>query len=163
MAIKIGINGFGRIGRLVFRAAMAQPDVFEVVGINDPFIGLDYMVYMTKYDSMHGQFNGTLEVKDGKFVVNGHAINVYDCKDPSEIPWAECGAEYVVESTGVFTTTEKASAHIKAGAKKVVTNKTNATLKNLTSGKKYYVRVAVVNKNGKQSKEWSAKKVVKVK
>lgn len=99
---------------------MAQPDVFEVVGINDPFIGLDYMVYMTKYDSMHGQFNGTLEVKDGKFVVNGHAINVYDCKDPSEIPWAECGAEYVVESTGVFTTTEKASAHIKAGAKKVV-------------------------------------------
>ena len=120
MAIKIGINGFGRIGRLVFRAAMAQPDVFEVVGINDPFIGLDYMVYMTKYDSMHGQFNGTLEVKDGKFVVNGHAINVYDCKDPSEIPWAECGAEYVVESTGVFTTTEKASAHIKAGAKKVV-------------------------------------------
>ena len=120
MAIKIGINGFGRIGRLVFRAAMAQPDVFEVVGINDPFIGLDYMVYMTKYDSMHGQFNGTLEVKDGKFVVNGHAINVYDCKDPSEIPWAECGAEYVVESTGVFTTTEKSSAHIKAGAKKVV-------------------------------------------
>ena len=120
MAIKIGINGFGRIGRLVFRAAMEQPEVFEVVGINDPFIGLDYMVYMTKYDSMHGQFKGTLEVKDGKFVVNGHAINVYDCKDPSEIPWADCGAEYVVESTGVFTTTEKASAHIKAGAKKVV-------------------------------------------
>ena len=120
MAIKIGINGFGRIGRLVFRAAMAQPEVFEVVGINDPFIDLDYMVYMTKYDSMHGQFKGTLEAKDGKFVVNGHAINVYDCKEPSEIPWGDCGAEYVVESTGVFTTTEKAAAHIKAGAKKVV-------------------------------------------
>ena len=120
MAIKIGINGFGRIGRLVFRAAMAQPEVYEVVGINDPFIDLDYMVYMTKYDSMHGQFKGTLETKDGKFVVNGHPINVYGCKDPSEIPWKECGAEYVVESTGVFTTTEKASAHIKAGAKKVV-------------------------------------------
>lgn len=120
MAIKIGINGFGRIGRLVFRAAMAQPEIYEVVGINDPFIDLDYMVYMTKYDSMHGQFKGTLETKDGKFVVNGHPINVYGCKDPSEIPWKECGAEYVVESTGVFTTTEKASAHIKAGAKKVV-------------------------------------------
>ena len=120
MAIKIGINGFGRIGRLVFRAAMAQPEVYEVVGINDPFIDLDYMVYMTKYDSMHGQFKGTLETKDGKFVVNGHPINVYGCKDPSEIPWKECGAEYVVESTSVFTTTEKASAHIKAGAKKVV-------------------------------------------
>lgn len=99
---------------------MAQPEVFEVVGINDPFIDLDYMVYMTKYDSMHGQFKGTLEAKDGKFVVNGHAINVYDCKEPSEIPWGDCGAEYVVESTGVFTTTEKAAAHIKAGAKKVV-------------------------------------------
>ena len=95
MAIKIGINGFGRIGRLVFRAAMAQPEVYEVVGINDPFIDLDYMVYMTKYDSMHGQFKGTLETKDGKFVVNGHPINVYGCKDPSEIPWKECGAEYV--------------------------------------------------------------------
>ena len=94
MAIKIGINGFGRIGSLVFRAAMAQPEVYEVVGINDPFIDLDYMVYMTKYDSMHGQFKGTLETEDGKFVVNGHPINVYGCKDPSEIPWNECGAEY---------------------------------------------------------------------
>ena len=120
MAIKIGINGFGRIGRLVFRAAMAQPETFEVVGINDPFIAPDYMVYMTKYDTVHGHFNGTLEAVDGKFVVNGHEINVYSCKDPSEIPWSECGADYVVESTGVFTTTEKASAHLKAGAKKVV-------------------------------------------
>ncbi|MBP0979836.1 MAG: type I glyceraldehyde-3-phosphate dehydrogenase [Oscillospiraceae bacterium] len=120
MSIKIGINGFGRIGRLVFRAAMMQPDVYEVVGINDPFISLDYMVYMTKYDSVHGRFNGTVEVKDGKLCVNGRLINVYDKMDPEQIPWGECGAVYVVESTGVFTSTEKASAHIKAGAKKVV-------------------------------------------
>lgn len=120
MAIKVGINGFGRIGRLVFRAAMAQPEKFEVVAINDPFIDLDYMVYMTKYDTIHGKFNGTLETKDGKFVVNGQAINVYACMDPKEIPWGEAGADYVVESTGVFTTTEKASAHFVGGAKKVV-------------------------------------------
>ena len=120
MAIKIGINGFGRIGRLVFRAAMSQPELYEVVGINDPFIDLDYMVYMTKYDTVHGKFDGELSTKDGKFVVNGHEINVYGCKNPAEIPWGECGAEYVVESTGVFTTTEKASAHLEAGAKKVV-------------------------------------------
>ena len=120
MAIKIGINGFGRIGRLVFRAAVAQPDVFEVVGINDPFIDADYMVYMLKYDTMHGKFDGCAKTENGKFVVNGHAIEVYEEKDPSQIPWSACGAEYIVESTGVFCTTEKASAHIAAGAKKVV-------------------------------------------
>lgn len=120
MAIKIGINGFGRIGRLVFRAAMAQPDVYEVVGVNDPFIDLDYMVYMTKYDTIHGRFDGDVCVKDGKLVVNGKEVNVYGAMNPEEIPWGEAGAEYVVESTGVFTTTEKANAHIKAGAKKVV-------------------------------------------
>ncbi len=120
MAIKVGINGFGRIGRLVFRAAVSQPDQFEVVGINDPFIDLDYMVYMVKYDSMHGKFDGCIKAEDGKLVVNGKAISVYACKDPSEIPWSECGADYVVESTGVFCTTEKASAHFKGGAKKVV-------------------------------------------
>ncbi len=120
MKIKIGINGFGRIGRLVFRAAMMQPDVYEVVGINDPFIDVDYMVYMTKYDSVHGRFNGEIQVKDQKLCVNGQNVNVYACMNPEEIPWKECGAEYVVESTGVFTSTEKASAHIKAGAKKVV-------------------------------------------
>ena len=120
MAIKIGINGFGRIGRLVFRAAVAQPETFEVVGINDPFIDPDYMVYMVKYDTMHGKFDGTAEVKDGKFVVNGKTIATYEEKDPYQIPWAECGADYVVESTGVFCTTEKASAHLAAGAKKVV-------------------------------------------
>ena len=120
MAIKIGINGFGRIGRLVFRAAMAQPDTYEIVGVNDPFIDLDYMVYMTKYDSIHGQFQGDVSAVDGKLVVNGHAVKVYACMNPEEIPWSECGAEYVVESTGVFTTTDKASAHFKGGAKKVV-------------------------------------------
>lgn len=120
MSIKIGINGFGRIGRLVFRAAMAQPEKFEIVGINDPFISPDYMAYMAKYDSVHGKFNGELSSKDGKFIANGKAICVYDKKDPAEIPWSECGAEFVVESTGVFCTTEKASAHFKGGARKVV-------------------------------------------
>ena len=119
MAIKVGINGFGRIGRLVFRAACANPNV-EVNAINDPFIDLDYMVYMLRYDTVHGQFQGSIEVKDGKLVVNGHAISVYACMKPEEIPWAEAGAEYIVESTGVFTTTEKASAHFVGGAKKVV-------------------------------------------
>lgn len=120
MAIKVGINGFGRIGRLVFRAAVAQPETYDVVGINDPFIDLDYMVYMIKYDSMHGKFNGTVEVKDNKLVVNGKAISVYASMNPEEIPWKECGAEYIVESTGVFTAHEKAALHLKAGAKKVV-------------------------------------------
>lgn len=119
MAIKVGINGFGRIGRLVFRAAIENAQV-EIVGINDPFIDLDYMTYMLMYDTVHGKFNGTISTEDGKLVVNGKKISVYAAKDPTEIGWAECGAEYVVESTGVFTTTEKASAHIKAGAKKVV-------------------------------------------
>ncbi len=120
MGIKIGINGFGRIGRLVFRAATEHPDLYDIVGINDPFISADYMVYMVKYDSMHGHFNGTVTTEDGKLVVNGRAITVYAEKDPALIPWSACGAEYVVESTGVFTTTEKASAHFKGGAKKVV-------------------------------------------
>jgi glyceraldehyde 3-phosphate dehydrogenase len=120
MAIKVGINGFGRIGRLVFRAAVAQPEKFEIVGINDPFIDLDYMVYMVKYDTIHGRFQGEVEAKDGKLVVNGKVVNVYAERSPSDIKWSECGAEYVVESTGVFCTTEQASAHIAAGAKKVV-------------------------------------------
>ncbi|HBR03781.1 MAG TPA: type I glyceraldehyde-3-phosphate dehydrogenase [Ruminiclostridium sp.] len=119
MAVKIGINGFGRIGRLAFRAATKNPNV-QVVGINDPFIDLEYMKYMLKYDTIHGQFDGTIEIKDGKFVVNGNAINVYSCMKPEEIPWKNCGAEYVIESTGLFTTTEKAKVHLQAGAKKVV-------------------------------------------
>ncbi|MBZ4646416.1 MAG: hypothetical protein PWR27_661 [Petroclostridium sp.] len=119
MVTKVGINGFGRIGRLVFRAALDNPSI-QVVGINDPFIDLDYMVYMLRYDSVHGQFQGSIETKDGKLVVNGQEISVYGAMNPSEIPWSECGAEYIVESTGVFTTTEKASAHFAGGAKKVV-------------------------------------------
>jgi glyceraldehyde 3-phosphate dehydrogenase len=119
MTVKIGINGFGRIGRLVFRAALSNPQV-QVVGINDPFIDLDYMQYMLKYDTVHGKFEGEIGAESGKLVVDGKKISVYASMDPAEIPWSECGADYVVESTGVFTTTEKASAHFKGGAKKVV-------------------------------------------
>ncbi len=119
MAVKIGINGFGRIGRLVFRAAINNPNV-EVTGINDPFIDLEYMKYMLRYDTVHGKFEGEISSEDGKLVVNGKKIAVFASKDPAEISWSSCGAEYIVESTGVFTTTEKASAHFKGGAKKVV-------------------------------------------
>ncbi len=120
MAIKIGINGFGRIGRLVFRAAVAQPEKYEVVGINDPFIDPEYMAYMVKYDTIHGRFDGSVTAQDGKLVVNGKAITVFECKDPAEIAWRDCGAAYIVESTGVFTTMDKAKAHFAGGAKKVV-------------------------------------------
>ena len=116
--IKVGINGFGRIGRLVFRAAMAKDNV-EIVGIND-LISVDYMAYMLRYDTMHGQFKGSIEVKDGALVVNGHSIRVTAENDPANLKWNEVGAEYVVESTGLFLTKEKAEAHIKAGAKRVV-------------------------------------------
>ena len=117
--LQIGINGFGRIGRLVFRVAANNPDV-EVVGINDPFIDPEYMAYMLKYDSVHGRFKGSVEARDGKLVVNGHPISVYASMDPSQIPWSECGARYVVESTGAFTTLDTAAAHLKAGAEKVL-------------------------------------------
>ena len=117
--IKIGINGFGRIGRLVFRAACNQADKFQVVGIND-LIDVEYMAYMLKYDSVHGKFNGTVEVVDGKLVVNGNAIRVTAERNPADLKWNEVEAEYVVESTGLFLTKEKAQAHIDAGAKKVV-------------------------------------------
>ncbi len=117
--IKIGINGFGRIGRLVFRAACNQADKFQVVGIND-LIDVEYMAYMLKYDSVHGKFNGTVEIKDGKLVVNGNAIRVTAERNPADLKWNEVGAEYVVESTGLFLTKEKAQAHIEAGAKYVV-------------------------------------------
>jgi len=117
---KIGINGFGRIGRLVTRAALQNDDV-QVVAINDPFIDLEYMVYMFKYDSTHGPFKGDVKFSGGgKLIINGKAIAVFSEKDPSAIPWAKAGADYVVESTGVFTTTEKASAHLKGGASKVI-------------------------------------------
>jgi glyceraldehyde 3-phosphate dehydrogenase len=116
---KIGINGFGRIGRLVFRAAIANPNC-EVVAINDPFMDLDYMVYLLKYDSVHKRFAHPVENKDGCLVVNGVPIKVFQSKDPAQIPWGSAGADYVCESTGVFTTVEAASGHIKGGAKKVI-------------------------------------------
>jgi len=115
---KVGINGFGRIGRLVCRAAFETGA--SVVAINDPFIDLDYMVYMFKYDSTHGRWKGTVEAKDGKLVINGKAVTVFNERDPANIKWSSAGAEYVVESTGVFTTIEKASLHMKGGAKKVI-------------------------------------------
>ena len=116
--IKVGINGFGRIGRLVFRAAQERENI-EIVGIND-LISVDYMAYMLRYDTVHGQFTGSIDVKDGNLVVNGHAIRVTAEKDPANLKWNEVGAEYVVESTGLFLTKEKAQAHIAAGAKRVV-------------------------------------------
>ncbi|TNN02745.1 hypothetical protein fugu_010232 [Takifugu bimaculatus] len=117
--VKVGINGFGRIGRLVTRAAFTSKKV-EIVAINDPFIDLEYMVYMFKYDSTHGRFKGEVKAEGGKLVVDGHAITVFHERDPANIKWGEAGAQYVVESTGVFTTIEKASAHLKGGAKRVI-------------------------------------------
>lgn len=116
--IKVGINGFGRIGRLVLRASLKRDDM-QVVAIND-LIDVDYMAYMLKYDTVHGRFDGTVEVADGKLVVNGNAIRVTSEKNPADLRWNEVGAEYVVESTGLFLTKETAQLHINAGAKKVV-------------------------------------------
>jgi glyceraldehyde 3-phosphate dehydrogenase len=116
--IKIGINGFGRIGRFVFRVAVANENV-EVVGIND-LIDVDYMAYMLKYDSTHGRFNGTVEVKDGSLVVNGKAIRVTAERNPADLKWDAIGAEYVVESTGLFLDKKTAQSHLDAGAKKVI-------------------------------------------
>ncbi len=104
--IKVGINGFGRIGRLVFRAAQERNDV-QIVAVNDPFLDLDYLIYMLNYDTVHGKFQGTAENKDGKLFVNGKEVAFFANMNASEIPWGSAGAEYVVESTGVFTTTEK--------------------------------------------------------
>ena len=119
--IKIGINGFGRIGRLVFRAAAMNPNV-TVCAVNDPFIPLDYMAYMLRYDTVHGQFQGEIKVDEANnsLIVNGQAVKVFGCKDPSEIAWASAGAEYIAEATGIFCDTPSASAHFKGGAKKVV-------------------------------------------
>ena len=118
MSIKIGINGFGRIGRLVFRAGINRPEI-EFVGIND-LCEPGYLAYMLKYDTMHGKFDGTIEATEDALIVNGKKIMVYAKRNPAEIPWGEIGAEYVVESTGLFLTKEKAQAHLDAGAKKVV-------------------------------------------
>ncbi|MDR3246644.1 MAG: type I glyceraldehyde-3-phosphate dehydrogenase [Prevotellaceae bacterium] len=116
--VKIGINGFGRIGRLVFRAAQKRDDI-QVVGIND-LISVEYMAYMLKYDTVHGQFDGTVDVKDGNLVVNGNVIRVTAEKNPADLKWGEVDAEYVVESTGLFLSKDKAQGHIDAGAKYVV-------------------------------------------
>lgn len=119
MTVKVGINGFGRIGRLVLRNAVEHGQV-EVVAVNDPFIEPSYAAYMLRYDSTHGRFKGDIEVKGNSLVINGKTVKFYNEKDPANIPWGETSAYYIVESTGVFTTTEKAKAHIKGGAKKVV-------------------------------------------
>ncbi|MCI1648196.1 MAG: type I glyceraldehyde-3-phosphate dehydrogenase [Bacteroides sp.] len=116
--IKIGINGFGRIGRLVFRAAQKYKNI-QVVGIND-LISVDYMAYMLKYDTIHGHFDGTISVQNGNLVVNGEAIRITSERNPEDLKWNEVEAEYIIESTGIFLTKEKAQAHIKAGAKRVV-------------------------------------------
>jgi glyceraldehyde 3-phosphate dehydrogenase len=118
VAVKIGINGFGRIGRLAFRAAVNRPNV-EIVGIND-LIDVEYMAYMLKYDSTHGAFDGKVEVKDGKLIVNDKAIRVTAEKNPADLKWSAVGADFVIESTGLFTTVDKAQGHLTAGAKKVI-------------------------------------------
>ena len=119
MNIKVGINGFGRIGRLVMRAPLERDNV-DVLAVNDPFIDIDYMKYMLTYDSIHGKLNADIKVEGNNLVINGKKVRVYNFKDPNEIPWSEAGVEYVVESSGVFTTEEKASAHFTGGAKKVI-------------------------------------------
>lgn len=117
--VNIGINGFGRIGRLVCRAAIANP-LTNVVAINDPFMSIEYLEYLFKYDSTHGRFKGSVEVVDGNLVVDGKTIHIFAARNPADIPWEKAGATYVCESTGVFTTTEAANAHIAGGAKKVI-------------------------------------------
>eukprot|EP00883_Tetradesmus_obliquus_P008902 jgi/Sobl393_1/19652/SZX72485.1 len=116
---KIGINGFGRIGRLVLRATLDRKDV-RVVAINDPFIEGEYMAYMFKYDSVHGRYEGSVEGDKEGLTINGNKVKTFAMMDPTQIPWGQVGADYVVESTGVFTTIDKCQAHIKAGAKKVI-------------------------------------------
>ena len=120
MAIKVGINGFGRIGRVVFRLLMERADEFELCGINLRNADIPHMVYMVRYDSIHGRFPGPIEVGENSVIVNGKAIPVFSETDPAQIPWASCGAEYIIESTGAFNTVEKSSGHLKGGAKKVV-------------------------------------------
>jgi len=119
MAVKLGVNGFGRIGRLVTRAALGNPNV-QLVAVNDPFMSLDYMLYLFKYDSVHGKYKGTVEIGENCLIVDGVEIKVFAEKDPTAIPWGAAGAAYVCESTGVFTDVAKASAHIAGGASKVI-------------------------------------------
>ena len=119
MSVKIGINGFGRIGNLTFQAALEKSEV-EVVAINDPFLTADYMAYMVRYDTVHGKFEGEVSHKENTLIVNGKEIKVFNEMEPKNIPWGELGVEYVLECSGAFTTIEKANAHIEAGAKKVI-------------------------------------------
>ncbi|KAK1245307.1 hypothetical protein MKX08_004936 [Trichoderma sp. CBMAI-0020] len=119
MSIKVGINGFGRIGRILLRNALEKPEL-SVVAVNDPFIEPTYAAYMLKYDSSHGLFKGDIEVDGQNLIVNGKPIRFYSERDPANIKWSETGAEYIVESTGVFTTVDKAKAHLNGGAKKVI-------------------------------------------
>lgn len=121
MKTKIGINGFGRIGRLALRAALDNKEI-DILGINDSFIDLEYMIYMLKYDSIHGRFNGEISIDkiNNCLLINGQKIRVFSEKNPSDIDWQSCGAEYILECTGLFTTLDKASAHLKGGAKKVI-------------------------------------------
>ncbi len=137
MTIKVGINGFGRIGRFVFRAAQERNDI-EIVGIND-LIDVDYMAYMLKYDSTHGRFNGTVEVKDGNLIVNGKTVRVTAERNPADLKWGEIGVDVVAEATGLFLTDETARKHIEAGAKKVV----------LTGPSKYKTPMFVMGVNHK--------------
>ncbi|MDR1466865.1 MAG: type I glyceraldehyde-3-phosphate dehydrogenase [Oscillospiraceae bacterium] len=120
MSIKIGINGFGRIGRLVFRAASKSPDIYDIVGINDPFLDSQYMSYMVKYDTVHGRFDKNISCEKNQIILEDKKISVFSQREPQNIPWNECGAQYVVESAGIFCTRESAEKHIAAGAKKVI-------------------------------------------
>jgi len=147
MTIKVGINGFGRIGRIVFRNAIEHNDV-DIVAVNDPFIDPAYAVYMLKYDSTHGQFKGEVKAEGNNLIVNGKTVRFYMEKDPGAIPWSETGAYYVVESTGVFTTTDKAKAHLKGGAKKVVISAPSADAPMFVMGvneKSYDPKIEVVS------------------
>eukprot|EP00659_Diplonema_papillatum_P014755 gene14755-22578_t len=117
--VRVGINGFGRIGRLVLRAACKNPEV-EIVALNDPFIDATYMVYQFQFDTVHGQYQGEVKAEDGNLIVDGKKIKVHNCKDPAEIPWGKDNVDVVIESSGVFTTLEKAGLHLKGGAKRVI-------------------------------------------
>lgn len=145
---RVGINGFGRIGRLVLRVATSRDDI-DVVAINDPFIDAKYMAYMFKYDSTHGPFKGTITILDDSTLeINGKVVKVVSKRDPAEIPWSDFGADYVIESSGVFTTLEKASSHLKAGAKKVIISAPSADAPMFVVGvneKTYHPRMDIVS------------------